>query len=180
MLKRIFSTLALTCGITSMAVAGAPQTMSYQGMLTDGVDPVADAVYSVTFTLWDAAAAGNSKWAETQNVTTSDGLFLVALGTVNSIPDSVFNQTTRWLGVKVDADPEMTPRTELSSVPYAARIATLDGASGGSITGEMDLRVPCGAFSAGAGREVANAGICGLKSRLSSDYVDIPPVLTCT
>ena len=119
----------------SSALADAPNTMNYQGLLTDGDSAVANGGYSVVFTIYDAPALGNSKWTETRVVTTVSGLFTVVLGTVTPIDDTVFNGTGRWLGVKVEADAEMTPRTALATVPYAARIATVDGASGGTITG---------------------------------------------
>ncbi len=47
--------------------ADAPTAMNYQGLLTDaGGTPVANAGYSVVFTIYDAASVGSSKWTETQ------------------------------------------------------------------------------------------------------------------
>jgi hypothetical protein len=80
---------------------------------------VADGSYSVTFTIYDAATGGNNLWTETQSVTTAGGLFTVLLGLANPVPDSAFQDTSRHLGVKVGADPEMTPRQKLTSVGYA-------------------------------------------------------------
>jgi hypothetical protein len=53
------------------------------------------------FTVYDAATVGNSKWTETQSITTSNGLFTVLLGTINPIVDTVFDGTTRYLSLAV-------------------------------------------------------------------------------
>lgn len=136
-----FAVIILTALLTAMpAIAGAPTAMNYQGLLTDNVgNPVTDSTYSVTFTIYDAAAVGNSKWTETQNVTTTDGLFSVLLGSVNPVLDTVFSGTTRYLGIAVAGDPEIAPRTALVSVPYAQRVSTVDGASGGNITSKVGI-----------------------------------------
>ena len=69
--------------------------LNYQGRLTDASsDPVADAIYSVVFTIYDDPTAGTSVWTETQNVTTSGGSFSVLLGSVTPILDTVFIGTT--------------------------------------------------------------------------------------
>ena len=59
-------------------------------------------------------------WTETQTTVGIDkGIFNVLLGSVNPIPFSLFDGTTRYLGVKVGTDPEITPRKPMVSVPYA-------------------------------------------------------------
>ncbi len=133
--------LAVICIVVAGSVyADAPTTMNYQGLLTDGGgSPVADSSYSVVFTIYDAAAVGNSKWTETQNVTTTSGLFAVLLGSVNPVMDTVFNGTTRYLGIKIETDAEISPRTALVTVPYAFRVATVDGATGGNIGGKLAI-----------------------------------------
>jgi hypothetical protein len=120
--------------------ADVPQLINYQGRLTDsGENPVADDSYLVVFTIYDAATAGNSKWTETQSITTSSGLFAVLLGSINPIVDTVFNGTTRYLSIEVAGDPELLPRTALVTVPYAQRVSTVDGASGGNVTSKLSI-----------------------------------------
>jgi hypothetical protein len=102
-------------------LAAVPQLINFQGILRDGGgNPVANGSYSVQFTIYDAASGGTNLWTETQSVTTVNGLFTVLLGS-GPIPlnYSIFNDSTRWLGVKVGADPEMTPRQRISSVGYS-------------------------------------------------------------
>ncbi|MGE5692559.1 MAG: hypothetical protein ACM3YF_02135, partial [Candidatus Zixiibacteriota bacterium] len=104
----------------SMVFAAVPQLINFQGILKDGSgNPVADGSYSVVFTIYDDPTAGNILWAETTSVSTTSGLFSVLLGSTNPVPDSAFKDTSRYLGIKVGADPEMTPRQRLSSVGYS-------------------------------------------------------------
>jgi hypothetical protein len=105
----------LTAGL---AFAEVPQLVNYQGRLTDGGSPVADGQYSVKFTIYDQIG-GSVVWTETQNVTTKGGLFSILLGSVTPLNSSVFSGPTRYLGIKVGSNAEMSPLTQLASVPYA-------------------------------------------------------------
>lgn len=122
---RNYLPLTLLITVVTMMPAGSastavPTTMNYQGRLTEDTgEPIADGDYSVTFTIYDAASAGDSKWSETQNVTTINGLFSTLLGSINPIIDTVFNGTTRYLGIYIGAEPEATPRVALVTVPFA-------------------------------------------------------------
>lgn len=125
--------------LTSSPGATVPGTMSYQGMLSAGAgNPIADGDYSVQFTLYDAAVGGTSLWSETQTVTTSNGLFSIYLGSVNPFGSDVFDGSTRYLGVKVGAEPESTERIAIVSVPYSLRSSHSDSAD--AVTdGAVDL-----------------------------------------
>ena len=137
----VFLLVTFACFVIAVTVsAEVPDVISYQGRLTTtGGTPVPDGSYTVVFTIYDAVAGGTSKWTETQSVTTSGGLFSVPLGSVAPISDTVFSGTTRYLGVKIGADPELTPRVALVSVPYAHRVKTVDGAKGGTISGSVGI-----------------------------------------
>ena len=66
--------------------------------------------------------------SETQSVTTADGIFRVNLGSVTPFPsDFNFNWDGLYLGIKVNADSEMTPRVGLSAVPYAFNAEKVSG-----------------------------------------------------
>jgi hypothetical protein len=117
-----------------------PTSINYQGRLTTSTgDPVPDGSYGVIFTIYDSAVGGDSKWTETRSVNTDSGYFAVILGSINPIKDTVFNSPTRYLGIKVESDPEMTPRNMLVSVPHAMRVSTIHGATGGVITGKLNV-----------------------------------------
>jgi len=119
--SNVLHSLAVLFVFSQIALGAVPQLINFQGILKDGSgNPVANGSYSVTFTIYDAPSAGNVKWTETQSVTTSDGLFTVLLGSTTPVPDSAFNDSSRYLGIQVGADPEMTPRQRLSSVGYSS------------------------------------------------------------
>ncbi len=112
--------------------------INFQGKLTnpDGTN-VTDGTYSLRFRIYDhvsndaanACVANSCKWEETQgSVSVSDGIFQVSLGSSTALPGSVdFNSSPLYLGVKVGADAEMTPRIQFTAAPYAFNSDTLDG-----------------------------------------------------
>ena len=102
------------------ATAGVPGLMNFQGVLRDGTgDPVADGSYFATFRIYDVPTAGSALWADTQTVTTTDGLFQVTLGLGSTIPDTVFTGTARYIGVSVFPDGELTPRQRFTTSAYS-------------------------------------------------------------
>ena len=103
----------------SAASAAVPSTLTQQGRLFDSSGaPVAGSV-SIVFTIYDSASGGTALWTETQTVTLDEGYFSARLGESTPIPSGVFDGSTRYLGVTVGTDPEMTPRQTIVSVPYA-------------------------------------------------------------
>ncbi len=107
--------------LASLATAEVPQTVNYQGRLTDGSGPVT-ATVAMTFTIYDAVTSGNSKWTETHpSVSVTDGLFNVVLGAgtpAMPVEDTVFSGADRWLEITVGGE-IITPRTKMASNPYA-------------------------------------------------------------
>jgi len=126
--------------LASIATADVPNMMQYQGFLTDESGEPLDDTLFMTFRIYDhPTLPGPVIWAETSSVIVTSGLFNVLLGSVNPISDIVFAETERWLGITVAPDPEIEPRTRLVTVPYAYRAATVDGASGGGVFGDVHL-----------------------------------------
>ncbi|MCP4582113.1 MAG: hypothetical protein GY839_10890, partial [candidate division Zixibacteria bacterium] len=116
--------------LTSILVAEVAQTINYQGQLTDtGGDPVANGVYSMTFNLYNDPASGAPIWSSlVRQVVVTDGLFSYTLGDSVALAYDLFSSDYGlWLGVKVGADPEMTPLTRLTAAPMAAVAASLNG-----------------------------------------------------
>lgn len=123
------------------AATGIHKQINFQGKLvgSDGTN-VADNTYSVVFTLYDAASGGINLWDETQNVTTTDGIFQVSLGSVDTTLGNVdFNSDNLFLGIKVGADSEMTPRVRFSAVPYAFNAEKVSGLTVTNTTGTFTL-----------------------------------------
>jgi len=115
---------------TASLVAAFPQVLNYQGILRDaGGVAVADGTHSVKFQFYDASTNGNILWTETQTITTKAGLFNVLLGSITPVPETVFDNDA-WLGITVETDPEMTPRTQIGSVGYAYHALNSDKLQG--------------------------------------------------
>ena len=102
--------------------------ITYQGMLLDALgQPVPNGSYYMVFSIYDSATSTQPLWAQEFNpnantgVNVTGGYFTVLLdvnkdGTADS---TIFTGASRWLGVRVRNDPEMTPRQPLLYVPYA-------------------------------------------------------------
>ena len=126
----IAGTILLGVLSTSIAHGAINSQISFQGKLTnpDGTN-VTNGNYSIVFSMYTASSGGSAIWTETQpTVAVTDGIFQVNLGSVTSLPGSVdFNSGSVYLGVKVGADPEMTPRILFTASPYAFNSDKLGG-----------------------------------------------------
>jgi hypothetical protein len=108
--------------IAAAALAQIPRTLSYQGVLTnDAGVAVPDGDYNLTFHIYDAAAGGSALWTEAKVVTVIKGTFNAILGASVAI-DLPFDKPY-WLGIQVEGNPELAPRTELAAAPYALNVA---------------------------------------------------------
>lgn len=109
------------------AYADVPSQISFQGRLTDSEGQnVSDSTYSVTFRIYDDSTAIDPLWEEEQFISTEGGLFTTMLGSVNPIPDSVFDGSTQYLGIQIDGQPEMQDRLPIGSEAYSYHAAYAD------------------------------------------------------
>ena len=128
---------------TLTATAAVPTNISVQGRLTDvNGSPLPAGSKSFTFRIYDAQSGGNKVWpaasGEMQTVTSgSTGTWIALVGAIEPLSDSVFSDTVRWLEVEVDST--VLPRVRLVTSPYSYRVATIDGATGGSIDGHLGV-----------------------------------------
>ena len=123
---RIFSSVLLLLAAMFFpphAEAQIPEPINYQGYLTDAAGQGLNEAVGVTFSIYTAESGGTALWSETQIVVTEQGLFSAKLGDgAVPFPVGMFD-TPLWIGIEIDADGEMTPRTALTSAPYAKRAA---------------------------------------------------------
>ncbi len=106
--------------------AQAPSTIGYQSVLTDAVgNPVADGSQDITFKIYNVSTGGSALWTETQTVTTTNGVFSAALGSVSSLTGVSFSQAL-WLGISVGGGAELSPRIELTGTPYSLIAKAVD------------------------------------------------------
>ncbi len=127
-LTRLVLLIALVCATT--VLAETPRLISYQGQLTDATGTPLSGSYSIRFSIYAQSSGGSSLWSETRTVSVSDGAFKLLLGESISIPETLFDDDTRYLGIKVGTDSELTPRSRLAAVPYAFNSNRLNGVSG--------------------------------------------------
>ena len=95
--------------------AATPDTISYQGRLSDGGSP-ASGSYDFQFTLKDAASAGNSLGEAIQKtLTVQNGVFSASL----SWTPALFTGSARWIEVRVRPTPAGGSSVPESEAPYA-------------------------------------------------------------
>ena len=126
-MKKILALAMTLCFIFASVAGSVPQRISFQGVLKDSNENPVEGEVSVLFTIY--SSGGTDLWHETQTVTVEGGIYDVQLGANTDIPFSVFaDGSTKYLGIKVGSDAEMTPRLPMIAVPYAFRAATAEAA----------------------------------------------------
>ncbi len=144
-------TLALFGGIfafsgTVFAATGINKQINFQGKVvnSDGTN-VSNGSYDFVFKLYSVSSGGAAIWTETWNsgttqVTVTDGVFQVALGTHTALPGSVdFNTDNIYLGIEFNSDGEMSPRVRFTAVPYAFNADKVHGLSVTDTTGTLTI-----------------------------------------
>ena len=113
------SAVVAVLSITAVAMAAdVPQTLTHQGRLYDATGAPVKGSLAVTFNIYDAPDGVTPIWSETMDVPFDDGYFSASLG--QKVPFAgIFDGSTRYMGIQVGADPEMKPRVDVNSVPYA-------------------------------------------------------------
>ncbi len=116
--------------------------LSYQGTLMDSLGNPVTGSYEITFRVYNSPTSTTPLWEEVRSganaVPVQNGLFNVMLGSLIPIPETVWEQTELFLGVKIGSDAEMSPREKLTAVPAAAS----------ANVAQLALTVPDGSISA--------------------------------
>ena len=120
------------------AFSQIPQTLSYQGLLTDATGtgtPVANDKYNINFNFYTVATGGTVVQSRTVNgVVTFQGLFTTIIGNsqggssntpLNNLSPAL-GSTQYFVGLQVNNGAELTPRVALTAVPYAFAASSLD------------------------------------------------------
>ncbi|MDX1548201.1 MAG: hypothetical protein R3247_14480, partial [Rhodothermales bacterium] len=148
--------LALCAVPGASAQQQAPNTIAYQGYLTNTDGNPANGTTTVVFRLYTQRAGGNALWQETQpGVVFTDGVFTAHLGAVTSLEDVPFGQPL-WLGVSVAGGAELSPRVALEAVPYALSVRGLR-----TVPGDLALNVLGGHSANTVQQGVSGATISG-------------------
>lgn len=158
---------ALVLTPTLSAQDTVPTTLRESGRIFDKVSkqPLAGA-RTLAFRLYTGQnePLANAVWSENIPVVLTDGYFSVPLGTQLELAPVLAAYPELWLGIAVDSDDELSPRSRLDAVPYAliasnatgdihprsvsvggARVIDENGNWVGSATGLAGPRGPAGA-----------------------------------
>jgi hypothetical protein len=124
--------VALPAGQAQAEAAVSP-ALQYQARLTNPATglPVPDGQYILTFKLYDVPAGGSFLWTEVKEVTATTGLVNTVLGDTAPFNSGLFDGRALWLGVKVGADAEASPRQPVLPVAYALGLAPGATVAGG-------------------------------------------------
>ncbi|MGB0590302.1 MAG: hypothetical protein ACPGU1_11530 [Myxococcota bacterium] len=116
--------------VSGLAQAAVPMQIPLQGTLRDNAGaPVSEGTFEMTFTLYRDAEGTDSAWTTTREVTVQGGLFRAMLGEDTPVDPQLFTaEGSLWLGVAVEAEPEL-PLRPLASTPYALAAGEAAGLS---------------------------------------------------
>ncbi|MDA3813543.1 MAG: tail fiber domain-containing protein [Candidatus Cloacimonetes bacterium] len=122
-MKKTFIIILL---FTSLCLwAQIPQTIDYQGRLADSDGNYLNVAVTVNFLIYNAETGGTLLWNESQDVSMSNGIFHVQLGSAVTFPTDLFAGAGRWLELVVGGE-TLSPRTAIASVPYAIKAEDAD------------------------------------------------------
>ena len=141
------------------ATVQAQIALSVQGTVQnfDGT-AVDNGEYDITFKLYETDAGGTAIWETTETVNVVGGVYSVLLGE-NTPLDIPFN-TTYHLGITLPGGPELMPRAQLTSSPYALSVVGQDNTF--PSTGPVGV----GTTTPGAGQQLHVVGNTKLEGNL--------------
>ena len=111
----------------SIPAMGVPKYLSSQGRILQSDDEPITGVESLIFTLHDAPVDGSSVWSESMDTALDNGYYSVVLGSVEEIPNDLFDGSDLFLGIALEGQDEFLPRAKIATVPYALRTGIVEG-----------------------------------------------------
>jgi hypothetical protein len=124
-----------------LVLAQVPQKVGYQGRLLGADGSPVTGPAEITFSVYDAASAGNVLWSEIQNLGLSDGYYATLLGSSAGLPVGLFDGSKRYLSIAVGGQ-QLVPRQEIGAVPYAIRAGSASVSVGSGLTGDGSAANP--------------------------------------
>jgi hypothetical protein len=118
--------LTAILAVSAPAPAAVPQTIAFQGFLTDAGGQPLEVPVNLDIAVYNTASGGTALWTEAHTgVPVSKGVFAVALGSVSPLSGAVARTSPRFVGIRVNGEAEL-PRTELRATPFALRALAAD------------------------------------------------------
>jgi hypothetical protein len=122
------SLLAVASASSSTGPTPVPQVLTEQGRLyQNGSTAPLKGQFTFTFSVFPEATGGAALWTESQEVSLEDGFFSLRLGAREPFPPGLWDGSRRFIGLKVNDDPELMPREEVTSVPHALEAGDATG-----------------------------------------------------
>ena len=117
-----------------------PHLINYQGTIT-GVEGPLTGLYTITFRIYPDSLGMDVLWEEGHvDVNIVDGLLFAILGRYTPIPETLFSNAERWMGITVEDDPEIAPRMRITATPWALRASVADSAL--VVSGSSSMSLP--------------------------------------
>jgi len=127
MKRTVFLTLIIIVFYAAGAAAQIPRAINYQGVLTDNSEIVVpDGSYELTLRLYTVPTGGSPIWSCVETVTVSKGIFNAVLG--GSCALNLDFSEQYYLGISVEGEAELSPRTPLTSAAYSLAASRINGA----------------------------------------------------
>ena len=130
----------------AQAATTLPTRMNFQGRIANSAGNIlTNGTYNMRFKIYNAPTGGTSQWSEDRLVSAGNGVvitngqFSVQLGSVTSLPASIFSSNSLYFEVELPtpstattsspswSEGPMTPRNQLATSAYAYNAETLDG-----------------------------------------------------
>ena len=127
-MKTIATAAALLFVAFSLATAQVPRTINYQGRAATATGPLENVTRRMTLVIYNES--GSSLWIEQQDVAfRKGGIFTVAIGAGNPIPESIHFDAPYTFGVTIAGfnGGQELPRIALRTVPYAFHAVSAEG-----------------------------------------------------
>lgn len=118
--------LVMLFALLILAFAGytqnVPMLINYQARLEDESGNPINGTNEVIFKLYDSLENGTMIWEETHSLLVSDdGIISVLLGSVTTFDNAIFSGSSLFLETEVTGYGILSPRQQLTSVPYAIK-----------------------------------------------------------
>ena len=127
-LRIVLASVCLFAGVSSTLAGVVPDSISYQGRLTDASDnPVPDGPRDLVLSFWSDSTAGSMLYSEVRVVSVKNGLYSTCIGCSNDSFFDILNGSSVWLEVQLAGQPAMTPRTPIRYSPKAMMSARVRG-----------------------------------------------------
>ena len=121
--RHVLAALLIAVPLAVESPAQIPREIETQARLVDGQGAEVTGSISITVLIYALPTGGTALWQHTYDTTAQGGVINLRLGRVadTKFPDNLFDTGPLYITFQVGSDPEMTPRRELASAPFAVR-----------------------------------------------------------